>query len=170
MPRTITNSARRWTRRSKGQSMVEFMLVMIPAMIILFVAVQFAVIARDATALGQFAYQAARLAAAPSGSSWDGSALVDYITTNQQVMPQPVAVIANAHGISPSSSTTPTTDGVVLTMNCPGVTDCTQRSQGSQVQVVVTMSIVNDLFLGKSFLGVVFPSSLSNQSSAFTQG
>jgi Flp pilus assembly protein TadG len=168
MLKIIVNSARRW--RSKGQSMTEFMLVMIPAMIILFVAVQFAIIARDATALGQFAYQAARLAAAPSGSKWDGSALVNYITTNQQVMPLPVAMIANAHGISYSGSSTPTPNGVVVAMNCPGVTDCTQRSEGSQVQVVVTMSIINDLFLGQSFLGVVFPSTLSNQSSAFTQG
>lgn len=158
MPKMIANSARSWTRRSKGQSMTEFMLVMIPAVIILFVAVQFAVIARDATALGQFAYQAARLAAAPTGSSWDGTALVNYIQANH-IMPMPVAVIAAAN---PSA--------VVVTMNCPGVADCTKRAQGNQVQVVVTMSITKDLFLGSSFLGVVFPSSLSNQSSAFTQG
>src|ERR1700686_2133363 len=110
MPKIIPDSA----RKSNGQAMAEFMLVMIPAMIILFVAVQFAVIARDATALGQFAYQAARLAAAPSGA--------------------------------------------VVTMNCPGVSNCKLRSQGNQVQVVIAMSITSDLFLGRSFLGIPFPS------------
>jgi Flp pilus assembly protein TadG len=164
MPEIAATSA----LRSKGQAMAEFMFVMIPAMIILFVAIQFAVIARDATALGQFAYQAARLAAAPSGSSWDCPALLTYITTNRQIMPQPVGVIVNAHGILCSNSTTPS--GVAMTMNCPGVANCTLRSQGKQVQVVMTMSITNDLFLGRSFLNVVFPSTLSNQSSAFTQG
>ena len=164
MPKIIANSA----RRSNGQAMAEFMLVMIPAMIILFVAVQFAVIARDATALGQFAYQAARLAAAPSGSVWDCAALVNYINNNKKVMPQPVGVIASTNGISCSNTTTP--NGVVVTMNCPGVANCKSRSQGNQVQVVTAMSINSDLFLGRSFLGIPFPTSLSNQSSALTQG
>jgi hypothetical protein len=165
MPKVIANSG-----KSHGQAMAEFMFVMIPAMIILFVAVQFAVIARDATALGQFAYQAARLAAAPSGSVWDCTALVNYINANKRVMPQPVGriVAANGNGISCSNATTP--NGVVMTMNCPGVANCKLRSQGNQVQVVVGMSITSDLFLGRSFLGVPFPSSLSNQSSALTQG
>ena len=70
---------RGYSRRLMGQAMAEFMLVMIPAMIILFVAVQFAVIARDATALGQFTSQAARLAAAPINSALDCNALVTYI-------------------------------------------------------------------------------------------
>jgi hypothetical protein len=155
--------------------MAEFMIVMIPAMIILFVAVQFAVIARDATALGQFTSQAARLAAAPSGSAWDCGALVTHITnsskTSANIMPQPVAVIVKNNGISCTGSATPTPNGVTVTMNCPGTAGgCTARTQGSQVQVVIAMSITNDLFLGKTFLGVGFPNSLSNEASAMTQG
>lgn len=157
--------------------MAEFMVVMIPAMIILFVAVQFAVIARDATALGQFTSQAARLAAAPINSAWDCSALVTYIKTSvtkkANIMPQPVAVIVASNGISCSSAPAPagTPKGVVMTMNCPGTAGgCTARTQGSQVQVVTAMSITNDLFLGGTFLGVSFPNSLSNQASAMTQG
>lgn len=94
--------------------------------------------------------------------------LITYITNNKTVMPQPVGVIANANGISCSNATTP--NGVVVTMTCPGVANCKLRSQGNQVQVVMAMSITSDLFLGRSFLGVPFPSSLSNQSSALTQG
>ena len=154
----------------KGQAMAEFMIAMIPAVIILFVAVQFAVVARDGTALGQFASQMARWAAAPTNSGKDASALVSYVKSNTSVMPLPVAMIVNANGISPSGSSTPTPNGVTVGMNCPGVTDCTKRVQGSQVQVVVTMSITKDLFLGQRFLGIGFPSSLTNQSSAFTQG
>ena len=152
--------------------MTEFMFVMIPAMIVLFVAIQFAVIARDGTALGQFASQAARWAAAPANSGADCTALLNnYYQGGQSTgLPLPVAMIANANGISCGGSSTTASNGVVLTMNCPGVTNCTLRSQGSQVQVVVTMSIANDLFLGQAFLGVLFPGSLSNQSSAFTQG
>ena len=154
----------------KGQAMAEFMIAMIPAVIILFVAIQFAVVARDGTALGQFASQMARWAAAPNNSGADAQKLVNYVRNNTSVMPLPVATIVNANGISYTGSSTTTPNGVTVTMNCPGVTDCTKRVQGSQVQVVVTMSITKDLFLGQRFLGIGFPTSLSNQSSAFTQG
>ena len=168
--------ARSASEKSKGQAMAEFMIAMIVAMIILFVAVQFAVIARDATALGQFTYQAARLAAAPTNTKWACTDLVNYITTSEStttnIMPRPVAAIVANNGIS-CSSTGPggTPNGVVLTMNCPGTAGgCTQRTVGSQVQVVSAMAITRDLFLRQVFLGVGFPSSLSNQASAFTQG
>jgi len=172
----MKSNARSASVKLKGQAMAEFMIAMIVSMIILFVAVQFAVIARDATALGQFTYQAARLAAAPSCSGWDCTALVNHITssanTSTNIMPQPVAVIVANNGISCSSSgPNGTPDGVVVTMNCPGTAGgCTQRKTGSQVQVVSAMSITHDLFLGQLFLGVGFPSALSNQASAFTQG
>jgi len=154
----------------KGQAMAEFMIAMIPALIILFVAIQFAVVARDGTALGQFASQMARWAAAPNNSGADAQKLVTYVQNNTNVMPLPVATIVKANGISYSGSSTSTPNGVTVAMNCPGVADCTKRVQGSQVQVVMTMSITKDLFLGQTFLGIGFPTSLSNQSSAFTQG
>ena len=148
----------------KGQAMAEFMIAMIPALIILFVAIQFAVVARDGTALGQFASQMARWAAAPNNSGADAQKLVTYVQNNTK------ATIVKANGISYSRSSTSTPNGVTVAMNCPGVADCTKRVQGSQVQVVMTMSITKDLFLGQTFLGIGFPTSLSNQSSAFTQG
>jgi hypothetical protein len=138
------------------------------AELLLFVGIQLAVIARDSMALSQFAYQMARWAAAPNNSATDCTALLSYITSSKNVMPLPVAQIVSANGISCSSSTTPS--GVAVTVNCPGAGSCTTRSQGSQVQVVMAMSITNDLFLGQSFLGVGFPSTVPAQSSALTQG
>ena len=155
-------------RSGGGQSMTEFAVIMIPAVIIMFVGIQFAVVARDSMALSQFAYQMARWASAPDNSAADCTALLNYINSNKNVMPLPVAQIVNANGISCSSTTTPS--GVALSMNCPGAGSCTTRSQGSQVQVVMAMSITKDLFLGQSFLGVGFPSSVPAQSSALTQG
>ena len=148
--------------------MTEFILVMIPAMIIVFVAIQLAVVARDSMALNQFAKNTARWAAAPNNSATDCTALVSYLNSKKSVMPLPVRMIVDANGISCSSSTTPT--GVAVTMTCPGVGNCTLRSQGNQVQVSMVMSITRDLFLGKSFLGVPFPSTVPGQSSALTQG
>src|SRR5690242_9636301 len=101
-------SARTGSVKPQGQAMAEFMIAMIVAMIILFVAIQFAVVARDATALGQFTYQAARLAAAPTNSKWACDDLVNYITssesTSTNIMPQPVATIVANNGISCSST------------------------------------------------------------------
>lgn len=153
---------------SKGQAMAEFIVIAVPAIIVIFLGVQLAIIARDSMALNQFAYQAARWAAAPNNSAADCNALLNYIQANPSIIPEPVAMIVNANGISCSGSTTP--DGVVLTMTCPGVTDCTARSQGNQVEVVMSMSIARDLFLGSSFLGIGFPSSVPAASSTLTQG
>jgi len=49
--------------RAKGQAAVEFALISVVAMIVLFVAVQLALIGEDALALGQMNYQGARWAA-----------------------------------------------------------------------------------------------------------
>jgi Flp pilus assembly protein TadG len=156
---------------SKGQSMVEFAILAIPAMIVLFIAIQFAIVARDSMALGQLSYQAARWAAAPSNSATDCNGVLNFITT-PNVAPQPVMMIINQSGISCGSGTTlpASPSGVVLLMICPGSTDCTSRTQGSQVQIELAMPIARDLFLGQSFLGVAFPSTLSAQTSALTQG
>lgn len=143
--------------------MAEFLVAAGVAMIVTFVAIQFAVVARDSMALGQLSYQAARWAAAPSNSAADCNSVVDYIKNNS-VAPQPVMMIINAAGISCNSGS-----GVVVTMVCPGGS-CTARTQGSPVQIELAMPIARDLFLGGSFFGVIFPSTLSNQTSALTQG
>jgi Flp pilus assembly protein TadG len=158
------------TRGARGQAAVEFTVMAIPAIIVLFVGIQFAVIARDSMALNQFAYQAARWTAAPDNSGSDCNALLSYIQANPSLMPAPVAKIVDANGISCASGGTAAPSGVVVTMACPGVTDCTQRAQGNQVQIVMAMSITSDLFLSTSFLGVSLPSSLSGESSLLTQG
>src|SRR6267154_1631376 len=49
--------------RARGQAAVEFALISVVAMIVLFVAVQLALIGEDALALGQMNYQGARWAA-----------------------------------------------------------------------------------------------------------
>src|ERR1700722_2958522 len=70
--------AKRAARKRRGQAAVEFALVLTVAMIVLFVAVQMALIGQAALALGQMNYQGARYAAVhpdagatsvPSGST-----------------------------------------------------------------------------------------------------
>ena len=164
MRNKIFNSALRHGKAtSKGQAMAEFLVAGGVAMIITFVAIQFAVIARDSMALGQLSYQAARWAAAPSNSAADCDSVLDYIKT-YSVAPQPVMAVINAAGITCDSGS-----GVVVTMVCPGGS-CTARMQGSPVQIQLAMPITRDLFLGQSFFGVLFPNKVSNQTSALTQG
>src|SRR6202171_1373918 len=59
------NKSVQWCERTafSGQAMVEFALVLIVAMIVLFVAIQMAFIGQAALALGQMNYQGARFAA-----------------------------------------------------------------------------------------------------------
>jgi hypothetical protein len=59
---TFTPILRFIVRESKAQAMAEFLLAAAVAMVILFVAIQFAVIARDAMVLGQLNYQVTRWA------------------------------------------------------------------------------------------------------------
>src|SRR5882672_9869735 len=59
---------------AKGQAAVEFALISVVAMIVLFVAVQLALIGEDALALGQMNYQGARWAAVNTCAS-DGQIL-----------------------------------------------------------------------------------------------
>ena len=59
-----TTSESRRACSSRAQAMVEFALVLIVAMTVLFVSIQMALIGQAALALGQMNYQAARYAAA----------------------------------------------------------------------------------------------------------
>lgn len=153
-------------RGARGQSMVEFALGLIVAMIVLFLGIQLAVIGRDAMALGQFSYQAARWAAAPTNGKQDCSGLVSYVNSDN-VAPQPIQVLMNSGGGITCSGTSGG-GAVTVSMTCSNG-DCTQRAAGDNVQISMTANIKHDLFLGTSFLGISFPTTVSSETSALTQ-
>ncbi len=169
----LATKRRAWAR---GQAMAEFAMGAIVAVLILFLSIQLAIIGRDAMALGQFSYQAARWASEAPNTGSDCNALVNYLTSKNKTTnasnsfaPAAIQALINSGGINCGG-----TSAVSVTMLCTnaGVSggNCTQRSTGDQVQVEMTANITPDLFFGQSFLGVVsFPTSLSTETTALTQ-
>ena len=145
------------SRSQRGQSAVEFALILSVSMIVLFVAVQFAVIGQAALALGQLTYQGARYAAAytactdtgtpcgPAGQSID--------TYMQSVEP---ATIQYLTGKSATA--------LNITMNPTG-----PRSFGNPVTISCTLNVSGLLFLSNPFLGVSFPGTLSSAETALSE-
>src|ERR1700719_839869 len=97
---------------TKGQAAVEFALISVVAMIVLFVAVQLALIGEDALALGQMNYQGARWAA------------VNTCVTDAQIMQ---FILSSG---SPSVTQSGGSCGTYLTMN---ITD-TKASQPTRTK------------------------------------
>jgi hypothetical protein len=147
--------------------MVEFALGLVVAMIVLFLGIQLAVIGRDAMALGQFSYQAARWAAAPTNGQQDCSGLVSYINSDD-VAPEAIQLLMNSGGGITCSGSSGASGAVTVSMTCSNG-DCTQRAAGDNIQISMTANIEHDLFLGTSFLGISFPTTVSAQTSALTQ-
>lgn len=153
-------------RAARGQSMVEFAVGLVVAMIVLFLGIQLAVIARDSMALSQFSYQAARWAAEPANGKNDCTGLVSYINS-KSVAPQPIQVLMNSGGGIACSGGTGTS-AVTVSMTCSNG-DCTQRPIGGEIQIAMSANIKHDLFLGTSFLGLSFPTTVNAQTSAMMQ-
>jgi len=149
---------------SNGQAMLEFAGVLPVAMVVLFLAIQLAVLGRDALALGQVNYQAARWA-----TSQNPAAQCTDITTYMSSVAAPtIQAVISKYGISCDGSTP---NGVSVTVSCPGNSSaCTSgtRPWGTQFQISVTMNTRNDLFLMNPFLGVPLPQSLTSTESALT--
>jgi len=148
----------------RGQAGVEFAFIAPVAMIVLLIAVQLAVIGRDAVYLGQLTYQATRWA-----SSQNPSAQCSDVTTYMTSTASPaIQAIISKSGIACGDST----KGVNVTLSCPltpsACTAGTTRPFGTQVQITVALNVANDTFLPNPFLGIPLPQTLNSTQTAFT--
>ena len=168
----------------RGQAAVEFALVATVAMIVLFVAVQLALIGEDALALGQMNYQGARWAAvntcathaevvqymlsvgSPSVTKSGGSCgtQLKFIITDD-------IATDTAPGISGSTCTTPTPT------SCSGSPAPKSRTFGNPVKIQVNFDATKAIFLygaggstSKPWLGLInFPTTLTSTESAMAE-
>ena len=148
----------------RAQAAAEFAFIAPVAMIVLVVAVQFAVVGRDAIYLGQITYQAARWA-----TSQNPSAQCSDITTFMTSEAAPaIRAIINKSGIACGDPS----KGVNVTLSCPvtpsACTAGTTRPFGTQVQITVALNVANDTFLPNPFLGIPLPQTLNSTQTAFT--
>src|ERR1700694_1046215 len=174
----------------RGQAAVEFALVATVAMIVLFVAVQLALIGEDALALGQMNYQGARWAAvntcatdrqivdymlysgSPSVTSSGGTCgtpLTFTIKDSLNLTPPATrtgTIAAGSSSACPPAATSPPTPA-----GCgPGVN---ARPFGSAVQIVVSFNASHAIFLGNGttpWMGLInFPTTLSSTETAMAE-
>jgi Flp pilus assembly protein TadG len=158
-------------RKRRGQAAVEFALVLSVAMIVLFVAVQFALIGQIALALGQMNYQAARYAAIHPGcgatacaASPDPDANATPIQPYAFSIASPTIKYANGTSACPCGSVKTFT--VTQSSGTPGVND---RAFGTSVVVSVTYNVTSQLFLPANFLGLSFPTTLNSTETAMSE-
>lgn len=133
-------------RKSRGQAAVEFALVLTVAMIVLFVAVQMALLGQAALALGQMNYQGARYAAVhPTAHS---AAIKAYMVSVGS------PTITNNSNTNLSVTVTPST---------------TPRVQFTSVTVSVTYNAASQLVLPQGFMGINFPTTLQSSETAMSE-
>jgi Flp pilus assembly protein TadG len=151
-----------------GQAAVEFALVLSVAMIVLFVAIQLALIGEAALSLGQMNYQGARFAAVETCAT--GSDVASYM----YYIGSPTVTTPSSCGSALTIKIADSTNGNTLTTYTGATSACgassqpsytpsgctTPRTFGTQVTVNVTFNVTkgNILFLGQSFFGVSFKS------------
>ena len=135
----------RYNLSNSGQAAVELALVTPIVLMLLTIAVQFAIIGTASLALGQANYQGARYAAVNPTASH--SAVQSYMLSVASPM-----ISANS-GSYLTSTLTP--DG-----SC---------SYGGSVTVSVTFDTSHLIALPNPFLGINFPTSLSNSETAFCE-
>lgn len=152
----------------RGQAAVEFALVLTVAMIVLFVAIQMALIGQVALALGQVNYQGARYAAVhpDCGKTSCGSAGEQSISDYMKSVASPTITWSNVTvNICDTDGTTPCT---TTTDTVPGGTP-SSRTFGNPVTVALTYDCTNNLFFGKTFLGISFPTKLNSSETAMSE-
>jgi Flp pilus assembly protein TadG len=145
---------------SCGQAAVEFALVLIVALIVLFVSIQMAVIGQAALALGQMNYQGARYAAVNNGAACSD------VASYMQSVGSPTIT---KNGVACGSPGGP---GVQVQMTCPsagGGTCPAQRNFGDAVQISLSFDATSLLFLSQNFLGVPFPTTLTSTETAMSE-
>lgn len=153
----ITIGSMRKPRR--GQAMVEFALVSIVAVIVLFGSVQLALIGQLYLALGQMNYRGVRYAAvspdcinATSGCGLNNQSIKAYMLS---VASPTILTITNANANA-------------LTVNYANLTNPTKaRIAGDTVQISATLDISSEIFLPS--IGLHFPNSLSSTERAYTE-
>ena len=185
-------------RRAKGQAMTEFVFMAFVAFIILFVAIQMAALGREATALGQLSYQAARWATNPANNDSKVVTTSPQCTDVAEFINAPASVSSQYKYVSATSPIAtgymgkiafgntvcgnPPPGGIGVAMACltaggSVVTNCNVvRPVGTAVQVTLTMDTKNVLFLNldrsgnnPNFLGIPFPKTLSSTQTMLTQ-
>jgi hypothetical protein len=174
----------------KGQAAVEFALISVVAMIVLFVAVQLALIGEDALALGQMNYQGARWAA------------VNTCATDAQIMQY--ILVSGSPSVTQSGGScgtylkmditdtqaTTTTRTAVTGSNCTtqpgnngGCATASARSFGTQVTITLRFGLDQAIFLlgtgsnfpvggasrTQSWLGLNFPTQLTSTETAMAE-
>ena len=132
--------------KARAQAAVEFAIILTVALIVLVIGVQFAIIGNAALALGQADYQGARYAA------------VNTSATQSQV---------KSYILSVASPTIAANSGSYLTTTLSPAPPC---AFGSTVTVSVTFDVKHLIAVPNPFLGISFPTSLSNTESAFCEG
>ncbi len=130
----------------KAQAAVEFAIILTVALIVLVIGVQFAIIGNAALALGQANYQGARWAA------------VNPSATQSQV---------NSYILSVASPTISANNGSYLTTTLSPAPPC---AFGNSLTVSLTFDVKHLIAVPNPFLGISFPTSLSNSESAFCEG
>ncbi len=131
---------------SRAQSAVEFAIVVTVALIVLVIGVQFAIIGNAALALGQANYQGARWAA------------INPSATQSQV---------NSYILTVASPTIAANSCSYLTTTLSPAPPC---AFGNAVTVALTFDVKHLIAVPNPFLGISFPTSLSNSESAFCEG
>lgn len=156
---------------SGGQAAVEFALVLTVALIVLFVAIQMAVIGQASLALGQMTYQGARYASYYTGCTdantttcggttpmtIEGYMLSVASPTIQKLYQANNSALTVTYCVTPAGSSTQT---------CGSST----RSFGDTVTIKCSLNVSGLLFLPNPFLGIHFPTTLNSQESALSEG
>jgi Flp pilus assembly protein TadG len=170
----------------RGQAAVEFALVATVAMIVLFVAVQLALIGEDALALGQMNYQGARWAAVNTCATY--SDIANYILSvgspsvtesGGTCGTQLTVTITDSYGVTPPATNTSgaikgsssACGSVVTPTAC--VTGTTTRSFGAAVTITLTFDASKAIFLGNGsskWMGLIsFPTQLTSTETAMSE-
>ena len=131
---------------NRGQAAVEMAAVATILTMAMVVGIQFAIIGEAALALGQASYQGARYAAVHSAGTTQ-SGVKTYVNS----VGSPTIIAGN---------------GQYLTVNVAAL-PCTQ---GSTVTVSLSFDAKHLVALPNPFLGVSFPTTLTNSSAAFCEG
>jgi hypothetical protein len=139
-------------------------------MIVLFVAVQFALIGQIALALGQMNYQAARYAAIHPGCGKGSTTCPNTNTCNQTAGdPDVNSTAVYCYALSIASPTIKSGSITTFTVNPDPGTAGPDRGFGQSVTVSVTYDVTSQLFLPKNFLGLSFPTTLSSTETAMSE-
>jgi hypothetical protein len=156
-------------RTQVGQAMVETAIVISVILLILFGAIQLALIYNVALAVSDYSYTTARYAAVHGGGSACSAGGYGG-TLKATVSPPPTICSSGFSGCSGSASPLSISGLTCTTTN--GANDGT-INQGDQVTVQITYNLVTGgkVFFPNNFLGfnVSFPTSLTNSSSVMAE-